>query len=87
MINKLDKSQLLFSAVPIPPGNTSDFTKHLGKTYAQWKAKDTPVYLATVTENTFQPRSEKTHLNIVVGDESKWEGYTNGALDPNGKYR
>ncbi|XP_068578957.1 receptor-type tyrosine-protein phosphatase eta-like [Cebidichthys violaceus] len=69
------------------PGDTSDLTKYVGKTYKQWQEKDTPVYMATVVENNFQSRSGVDHLSIVIGDESKWNGYTNGALMANGKYQ
>ncbi|XP_041794912.1 receptor-type tyrosine-protein phosphatase eta isoform X3 [Chelmon rostratus] len=75
---------LVTSNLPGDPSNWGDF---LGKTYNQWKEGDTPVYLATVKENIFQSRSGESHLNIEVGDESEWEGYTNGALDHNGKYQ
>ncbi|KAK9516915.1 hypothetical protein VZT92_024823 [Zoarces viviparus] len=69
------------------PGNTSDFTKYVGKTYKQWQEKNTPVYMATVEENIFHSRSEVSHRDIVIGDESKWNGYTNGALTSKGKYQ
>ncbi|KAM6925928.1 receptor-type tyrosine-protein phosphatase eta-like [Lycodopsis pacificus] len=69
------------------PGNTSDFTKYVGKTYKQWQEKDTPVYMATVVKNSFYSRSGVNHQDIVIGDESKWKGYTNGALMANGKYQ
>lgn len=59
----------------------------MGKTYNQWKAGETPVYLATVTETAFQSRSGENDLDIEIGDESKFEGYTNGALDATGKYQ
>ncbi|XP_049928086.1 receptor-type tyrosine-protein phosphatase eta isoform X2 [Epinephelus moara] len=69
------------------PDDTSNLTKYLGKTYRQWKAGDTPVYLATVRENELQTRSGESNLIIEVGDESTWEDYTNGVLDANGKYQ
>ncbi|KAL7403339.1 hypothetical protein ABVT39_027926 [Epinephelus coioides] len=69
------------------PDATSNLTKYLGKTYRQWKAGDTPVYLATVRENELQTRSGESDLIIEVGDETRWEGYTNGVLDANGKYQ
>ncbi|KAJ4938008.1 hypothetical protein JOQ06_002635, partial [Pogonophryne albipinna] len=67
--------------------DTANWTQYLGKTYSQWKTKHTSVYLATVTEIPFQKRSGESHFNIAVGDESHWKGYTNGALDANGKYQ
>ncbi|XP_049429858.1 receptor-type tyrosine-protein phosphatase eta [Epinephelus fuscoguttatus] len=69
------------------PDDTSNLTKYLGKTYRQWKAGDTPVYLATVRENELQTRSGESDLIIEVGDDTTWEGYTNGVLDANGKYQ
>ena len=69
------------------PGDTSNLTKYLGKTYSEWKKGDTPVYLATIAKSTFQSRSGENELNVEIGDESKFEGYTNGALDANGKYQ
>ncbi|XP_075944930.1 receptor-type tyrosine-protein phosphatase eta-like [Anarhichas minor] len=69
------------------PGDTSDFTKYVGKTYKQWQQNDTPVYMATVVENIFQSRSGVSDRDIEIGDESKWNGYTNGALTANGIYR
>ncbi|XP_033997475.1 receptor-type tyrosine-protein phosphatase beta isoform X13 [Trematomus bernacchii] len=65
----------------------TNWTWHLRNTYSQWKAKKTSVYLATVKEILFQTRSGESHFNIAVGDESDWKGYTNGALDANGKYQ
>ncbi|XP_010764284.1 receptor-type tyrosine-protein phosphatase eta-like, partial [Notothenia coriiceps] len=67
--------------------DTANWTQGLRKTYSEWKAKPTSVYLATVTEIHSQKRSGESHFNIAVGDESKWNGYTNGALDANGKYQ
>ncbi|KAI4825979.1 hypothetical protein KUCAC02_021638, partial [Chaenocephalus aceratus] len=67
--------------------DTANWTQYLGKTYSQWKTKHTSVYLATVTEIPFQKRSGESHFNMAVGDESHWKGYTNGALDANGKYQ
>nr|XP_033940757.1 receptor-type tyrosine-protein phosphatase eta isoform X3 [Pseudochaenichthys georgianus] len=67
--------------------DTANWTQYLGKTYSQWKTKHTSVYLATVTEIPFQKRSGESHFNIALGDESHWKGYTNGALDANGKYQ
>ncbi|XP_044047807.1 receptor-type tyrosine-protein phosphatase eta-like isoform X3 [Siniperca chuatsi] len=66
---------------------TSNLTNYLENTYDLWKAGATNVYLATVTKNTFQSRSGENHLSIEVGDETKWEGYTNGALEASGKYQ
>ncbi|KAI3371524.1 hypothetical protein L3Q82_024105, partial [Scortum barcoo] len=66
--------------------NATDLVRYLNKTYAEWKAKETQVYLATVTEKKYQSRSEMQHLTIEVGNESKWKGYTNGPLDARGKY-
>lgn len=59
----------------------------MGNTYDQWKAKDTPVYLATATNSIFQSRSGESNLTLEVGDESKWKGYTNGILVTGGKYQ
>ena len=59
----------------------------MGKTYDQWKAGDTSMYLATVKQTNRQSRSTGSNLNIEVGDETKWEGYTNGALDATGEYQ
>ncbi|XP_037623767.1 receptor-type tyrosine-protein phosphatase eta isoform X4 [Sebastes umbrosus] len=70
------------------PSDTSNLAKYVGKTYDQWKAKETPVYLATVAKNTFSSkRSGESHLNIEVGNGSSWKGYTNGVLEANGKYQ
>ncbi|KAM9351963.1 receptor-type tyrosine-protein phosphatase eta-like [Symphorus nematophorus] len=70
-----------------PSAITSNLTKYLGNTYSQWKAGKTPVYLATARETSLQSRSEQNHLIMQVGDESTWEGYTNGALDANREYQ
>ncbi|XP_042352632.1 receptor-type tyrosine-protein phosphatase eta isoform X3 [Plectropomus leopardus] len=82
------------------PGDTSNLTKYLGKTYEQWKSGDTSVYLATVRKNSFPKKSRRTvreiisqsrnggsFLNIDIGDKTTWEGYTNGVLDANKDYR
>lgn len=81
----LVRNQLLFSTVAVLTGNASDLKNYLVKTYNKWRAKKTPVYLATVT--SFQSRSGQNGLKIVVGDKSTWMGYTNGALDANGQYQ
>nr|XP_019957680.1 PREDICTED: receptor-type tyrosine-protein phosphatase eta-like [Paralichthys olivaceus] len=71
-----------------PPDNyTSHLKEYVGKTYDQWRDDKTPVYLATVRETKLQSRSAGNYLSITVGDETKWEGYSNGALDANGQYR
>lgn len=77
----------MFLVIPVLPGATSNLTEYLGKTYNQWRAKETAVYLATVEENIFQSRSAEDKLSIEIGDDSKWAGYSNGALDGNGKYQ
>lgn len=59
----------------------------LEKTYDQWKAKETDAYLATVKDIRVQSRSGEDVVNIIVGDESTWEGYRNGPLDATGKYQ
>ncbi|KAM8891688.1 receptor-type tyrosine-protein phosphatase beta isoform 1-T1 [Spinachia spinachia] len=72
------------------PGATSDFTKYVGKTYQEWRKKATPVYMATVktvTDTSFTARSEEGSLDIEIGDDTKWEGYFNGALEAKGKYQ
>ncbi|XP_062418961.1 receptor-type tyrosine-protein phosphatase eta [Pungitius pungitius] len=66
-----------------------DFTAYVGRTYQEWIEGATPGYMATVktvTENSFSSRSEEEHLDIEIGDRSKWEGYINGALKARGKY-
>ncbi|XP_073327843.1 uncharacterized protein [Pagrus major] len=68
------------------PGNTSNWRNYLEKTYNQWKEGSTQVYLATVTKIALS-RSVATHLNIEIGDGSKFLDYTNGALSANGKYQ
>ncbi|XP_058501447.1 receptor-type tyrosine-protein phosphatase eta [Solea solea] len=70
-----------------PADNTSDLRTYLGNTYDQWKAEQTPVYLATVTEINPQLRSIQDQLSIEVGDEIEWEGYTNGPLDSSRIYQ
>ncbi|XP_054475501.1 tenascin-X-like isoform X1 [Anoplopoma fimbria] len=70
-----------------PPGDTSDLTKYVGKTYKQSEKKETLVYMATVVNNTIQSRSGMSHQNIEIGDGSQWQGYTNGLLKANGKYQ
>uniref|UniRef100_UPI0037E8ED9F receptor-type tyrosine-protein phosphatase eta isoform X2 n=1 Tax=Semicossyphus pulcher TaxID=241346 RepID=UPI0037E8ED9F len=68
--------------------DTSDFKNYLGKTYNQWTAGETLAYLATVKEiNPSQSRSAATHLSLEVGDDTRWEGYTNGVLQAKGKYQ
>ncbi|XP_068169430.1 receptor-type tyrosine-protein phosphatase eta-like [Antennarius striatus] len=69
------------------PDDTTNWRNYLGNTYDQWKAKKTPVYLATVRENILQSRSSENPLRIEVGDGSKWEGYTNGVLVTSGIYQ
>ncbi|KAG7244497.1 hypothetical protein INR49_030149 [Caranx melampygus] len=68
-----------------PPGN--NLSSFLGKTYHQWRAKETEVYLATIEEVSFQSRSGEGVITIIVGDETTWKGYTNGPLDATEKYQ
>ncbi|XP_026167719.1 receptor-type tyrosine-protein phosphatase eta isoform X3 [Mastacembelus armatus] len=68
---------------PVP----NDSKHYLGKTYDQWKSKNTSVYLATVYENLFQSRSEGNTLTINIGSKSSWKGYTNGELEATQKYQ
>ncbi|XP_034734384.1 receptor-type tyrosine-protein phosphatase eta [Etheostoma cragini] len=68
-------------------GDNYDSLKYVGKTYEQWKGSETSGYMATAVRLQTQTRSGASHLNIVVGDETKWAGYTNGALDPKGQYQ
>ncbi|XP_035013187.2 receptor-type tyrosine-protein phosphatase eta isoform X2 [Hippoglossus stenolepis] len=67
--------------------DTSNLKKYMGKTYDQWRAADTPMYLATVKETNPQSRSGGNPLNIEVGDETIWKNYTNGALEATGEYQ
>lgn len=68
------------------PGNTSTWKASLGKTYDEWKKFQAPVYLAAV-KSISTSRSAGIHHTLQVGDESKWEGYTNGALIPGQTYQ
>ncbi|XP_077424965.1 receptor-type tyrosine-protein phosphatase eta-like [Vanacampus margaritifer] len=61
--------------------------EYLGKTYQQWIDKQSPVYLATIKKRNAQSRSEENMLSVDIGDGSEWEGYTNGALHSNRRYR
>lgn len=54
---------------------------YLGKTYGDWKESNAVAYLATVMSIS-NSRSAQTHYTLKVGDESKWENYTNGPLNP-----
>uniref|UniRef100_A0A3Q3L5T9 protein-tyrosine-phosphatase n=1 Tax=Mastacembelus armatus TaxID=205130 RepID=A0A3Q3L5T9_9TELE len=86
--NFLVESKLLFSLIPVLPDPVPNDSKHyLGKTYDQWKSKNTSVYLATVYENLFQSRSEGNTLTINIGSKSSWKGYTNGELEATQKYQ
>ncbi|XP_062245321.1 receptor-type tyrosine-protein phosphatase eta isoform X2 [Platichthys flesus] len=67
--------------------DTSNLNKYIGNTYDQWKKGETQIYLATVKETNPQSRSGENHLNIEVGDQTKWNGYTNGALEATGHYQ
>ncbi|XP_040893831.1 receptor-type tyrosine-protein phosphatase eta isoform X3 [Toxotes jaculatrix] len=69
------------------PGDSSTLAQYLNKTYDQWKAKATPVYLATVTQTSLQSRNTIIYLSIDVGSGSTWGGYLNGPLEATGKYQ
>ncbi|XP_044212573.1 receptor-type tyrosine-protein phosphatase eta isoform X1 [Thunnus albacares] len=70
-----------------PDVNASNLRAYLGKTYQQWSEKSTSVFLATVKDNDFQSRSGESYLIVEIGDESKWNSYTNGALKATEKYQ
>ncbi|XP_074533307.1 receptor-type tyrosine-protein phosphatase beta [Halichoeres trimaculatus] len=67
--------------------DTSVFRQYLGETYDNWKAEKTLVYLATVRDMNPQSRSGDNLVNIVVGDGSVWEGYSNGVLEASTNYK
>ncbi|TWW75630.1 Receptor-type tyrosine-protein phosphatase eta, partial [Takifugu flavidus] len=67
------------------PDNSADWRMYLGKTYAEWKESKAQAYLATVMSIS-DLRGAQTNYTLHVGDESKWENYTNGPLDPGGIY-
>ncbi|KAM9376093.1 receptor-type tyrosine-protein phosphatase beta-like [Pholidichthys leucotaenia] len=66
----------------------TNLTEYLVSTYEKFKAKKTPAYLATIVARR-QPRSRsrQSHLNVTIGDKTKWESYFNGPLDAQGSYR
>uniref|UniRef100_A0AAY4C634 protein-tyrosine-phosphatase n=1 Tax=Denticeps clupeoides TaxID=299321 RepID=A0AAY4C634_9TELE len=53
---------------------------YLNKTFSDWKAGATPMYLAMVTKSQLQTRSDVSVLEVLIGDNSQYEGYTNGPL-------
>uniref|UniRef100_A0A673B464 protein-tyrosine-phosphatase n=1 Tax=Sphaeramia orbicularis TaxID=375764 RepID=A0A673B464_9TELE len=61
--------------------------EYLSSTYNDWKAKKTTAYLATIQDIKPQSRSTNNTLTIQIGDESTWEGYSNGPLEATGQYR
>lgn len=77
----------LLSLVSFSEVNTSDLSKYLGKTHKDWSENHTPAYLATVVAKNTQSRSDETYFIINIGDGSMWKGYTNGALQSNGRYQ
>ena len=68
-------------------GDCSNCRKYLGKTYDDWKAKRTAVYLATVIEATSSRARSSQDLVVHVGNEATWKGYHNGPLDANRNYQ
>lgn len=65
--------------------NSSDWRTYLGNTYDEWKESKAAAYLATVKSISDLHRTQ-SHQTLQVGDESKWENYMNGPLNPGGKY-
>uniref|UniRef100_A0A3B3RB05 protein-tyrosine-phosphatase n=1 Tax=Paramormyrops kingsleyae TaxID=1676925 RepID=A0A3B3RB05_9TELE len=69
-------------------GNTSD-KQYLSKSYDVWNANKVGAYLAVVNE--FQGgtsrASQADQISITVGDNSLWNAYQNGALQPTQNYR
>lgn len=69
-------------------GDTSNWRTYLENNYDQFKDGKAPVYLATLREkNIAQSHSGESHLNLEVGDGTKWNDYCNGALNPGEKYQ
>ncbi|XP_029993262.1 receptor-type tyrosine-protein phosphatase beta isoform X5 [Sphaeramia orbicularis] len=68
-------------------GTDSSKNEYLSSTYNDWKAKKTTAYLATIQDIKPQSRSTNNTLTIQIGDESTWEGYSNGPLEATGQYR
>ncbi|XP_008298883.1 receptor-type tyrosine-protein phosphatase eta isoform X2 [Stegastes partitus] len=67
------------------PDNSSNLKQYLGKTYSEWRAETTPVYLATVVPNIAHQMNDQDF--VVIGNGSQWKGYSNGVLDPKGRYQ
>ncbi|KAF7668966.1 hypothetical protein LDENG_00273380, partial [Lucifuga dentata] len=67
--------------------DTLNLKQYLVKTYADWSALSTSVYLATVTQKFLQTRSSTNHLTLDIGDTTHWEAYTNGVLKDNEQYQ
>uniref|UniRef100_A0AAY4C6M0 protein-tyrosine-phosphatase n=1 Tax=Denticeps clupeoides TaxID=299321 RepID=A0AAY4C6M0_9TELE len=68
-------------------GTLSNEAIYLNKTFSDWKAGATPMYLAMVTKSQLQTRSDVSVLEVLIGDNSQYEGYTNGPLMAKTSYR
>ncbi|XP_055078519.1 receptor-type tyrosine-protein phosphatase eta [Periophthalmus magnuspinnatus] len=65
-----------------------EVVQYLASTYTEWEAGKTEAYLATVISvDTRAARDTTNTLSINVGDESMWNGYSNGLLKPTRKYK
>ncbi|XP_029524358.1 receptor-type tyrosine-protein phosphatase eta-like isoform X3 [Oncorhynchus nerka] len=66
----------------------SNSSQYLVKTYQDWEAGSTTAYLATVKDNTNNSRRRKRagNIDIYIGDETSWKGYTNGQLKAKREY-
>ncbi|XP_056603685.1 receptor-type tyrosine-protein phosphatase eta isoform X3 [Triplophysa dalaica] len=56
----------------------------LFNTYEHWKANRCSTYLAVVKATVHRNVDEHT---LVIGDQTQWNGYTNGELNAKGSYR
>ncbi|XP_049578499.1 receptor-type tyrosine-protein phosphatase eta isoform X2 [Syngnathus scovelli] len=74
-------------AEDIKESDMENTTRFLGNTYQQWIDKKTSVYLAIIKDIKGQSRSQENMLSVIIGDGSKWEGYTNGPLLANRRYQ
>ncbi|XP_036399313.1 receptor-type tyrosine-protein phosphatase eta [Megalops cyprinoides] len=77
---------LVTSNVNSLPGEKKSLPQYLNKTYEDWQAGNTVVYLAVVRSAEVISRNAGNGPVVVIGDGTTWNAYNNGPLKTSGSY-
>ncbi len=88
---KNKKKSWIVKSLVLPPADCLDksnkFDQCLLKTYTNWKEKQCSTFLAVVRKRGQTGSRNAQTQTIIIGDETVWEDYTNGELNPKVTYK